>query len=121
MKKTCSEVFHADITILVEVQSEVVVLDKDLHVLIGASHIGNELVLALTDHANEHADELGSLVVEKGHLFGELLELGDDLLGLAFDGLELFDVVNVWICQLISLAGLDVAKTFATFEKPEID
>lgn len=41
LKKTCSEVFHADITVLVEVKSEVVVLYKDLHVLIGASHIGN--------------------------------------------------------------------------------
>ena len=42
-----AEVFHADGSILVEVEAQVIILHEDLHVGVGAAHVGNELLLTL--------------------------------------------------------------------------
>lgn len=109
--EACAKILHIDTTIFVEVESEVVVLDKDLHVAISLSHVVNQFVLTLSQNLDQHADEVVSLVVVK-HNFLRQVAKGFD--ATAFYSLEFLNVMNVGISELVCLAFLDKLETFAT-------
>ena len=116
-----AEVFHADGSILVEVEAQVIILHEDLHVGVGAAHVGNELLLALVQHANEHADEVSRLVVIEDNLLWQLLDLLEDLCALTLHRLVLLHILDVWIRELVRLASLDVAEALAAFIQPQVE
>ena len=61
--QACAEILHAHGSILVKVEAQVIILHEHLHVGVGAAHVGNELLLTLVQHANQHANEVSRLVV----------------------------------------------------------
>jgi len=105
---------------LIKVQAQVVVLNKDLHVGIGAAHVGYELLLTLVEHTNQHSNKVGCLIVIEDDLFGQLLDCGEKLRALTLHRLVLLNVLDVGICELVRLAGLDVLEALAALIQPQV-
>ena len=61
---------------------------------------------------------MSGLVVEEYHF---LRELSEDLNAAILDSFIFFNVINVWICQLVCLTGLDKAETLAALVEPQIE
>ena len=112
------QVIHRDLAVLVEVESHPVVLDEDLHVGVGVLYVSDELLLALTEHIDQHADEISCVIVEDDdflvEFFNGLLELDT----LITHGFILREVVDVRISRLVGLTCLKVLETLAAFIEP---
>jgi len=115
-----SEVFHTDGSILVKVQAQVVVLNEDLHVGIGTAYVGHELLLTLIEHTNQHSNKVCCLIVIEDDFFGQLLDGGEKLRALTLHRLVLLNVLDVGICELVRLAGLDVLEALAALIQPQV-
>ena len=121
MSQAGAEILHIDRSILVEVQPQVVILDEDLHVRVGAAYIGHELFLALIEHSDQHANEVCSFVIVKHDLFGQRFQLSQEFGALTLHGLEFFNILDVGICELVCLARLNIAQAFASLIEPQVE